>query len=269
MTSPIETMPRRHGGGPDARQATGCAPDSLGALRAATAAQRRFLGMPEDERTELTFFVEGRISVAHATTLEHHVRLLAEGQRARNFNGAYQLVNGPIIQEIFARYEPNRIQRAWNGRVADSHIESLRAVFLDCDAKRIKGISSTDSEKSAALAVAGSVIDYLAEFTGHDCIGRGDSGNGAFVLIAIIPTAPTDRTKLGIDRLLAYLNRKFGTEQVKIDSSVSNPARLMPCAGTMKRKGWNTPERPHRMTSFTCSESVKRIPLEELVGPLS
>lgn len=238
-------------------------------LRSTTEAQRRFLGMPDDEPTELTFFVEGRISVAHATSLDQHVRLLEAGQHVRNFNGAYQLVNGPIVPEIFARYEPNRIHRAWNGRVSDAHIQSLRAVFLDCDAKRLKGISATDVEKRAALDVAAAVADYLATFTGGDAIGRGDSGNGAFILIAIVPTPPTDRTTLGISRLLDFLNRKFGTEQVKIDVSVANPARLMPCAGTLKAKGWSTPERPHRMTSFACSESVQRVPLEDLIGALS
>jgi hypothetical protein len=70
---------------------------------------RKFLGIPTSELTELTFFVRGRIHVAHAMTELDQVRLLEEAQRMRGFNGAYQLVNGPINPALGARYQPNRI----------------------------------------------------------------------------------------------------------------------------------------------------------------
>lgn len=239
-------------------------PDPVAELGASTARIRRFLGMAPDEPTELTFFYEGRISVAHAMTAADHVRLLRDGEQRQGFNGAYQLVNGPIVREIFARYEPNRIVRAWNGRVSDPQIESLRAIFLDCDSLRIKGISATDDEKAAALEAAHAVAAYLTERAGRDAIGFGDSGNGAFLLIAVEPEPPTSETTKRISRLLTLLNKKFGTDRVKIDCSVSNPARLMPAPGTWKRKGYHTKDRPHRMTSFSCTKNVARVRLEDI-----
>lgn len=238
-------------------------PDSIGI---ATANIRRFLGMPDDEPTELTFFNEGRISVAHAMTFEDHVRLLRIGERERGFNGAYQLVNGPINPQVFARYEPNKIHRAWNGRVNDTMIQSLRAVFLDCDPERIKGISATDSEKQSALDVACTVAEFFRTTLGEGVVGQGDSGNGFFVLIAIEPVPPSAETTMKISKLLGLLHKKFGAPGVKIDTSVSNPARLMPSAGTWKRKGWSTPKRPHRITSFECHATVTRVPLEDICG---
>ena len=235
-------------------------------LAATTGRVRRFLGMPEDEPTELTFFNEGRIAIAHATTAAEHVRLLRDGERQRGFNGAYQLVNGPINPQVFHRYEPNKIHRAWNGRVNDTMIQTLRAVFLDCDPERLKGISATDLEKQSAREVAAAVADFFSKSVGESAIGRGDSGNGFFVLLALEPCQPSTETTTKISKLLGLLHRKFGKPGVKIDTSVSNPARLMPAAGTWKRKGWSTSERPHRMTTFTCADDVTRVPLEAICG---
>jgi hypothetical protein len=225
---------------------------------------RRFLGMSPDEPTELTFFYQGRIAIAHAMNAKDHVRLLREGERRDGFNGAYCLVNGPLVPEILARYEPNKIHRAWNGRVADEHIQQRRAAFIDVDPKRIKGISATDDEKNAALEVAHAVGALLTERCGRDAIGFGDSGNGAFLLVALEPFPPSEETTKRMTRLLTALNRKFGTARVEIDCSTFNAARLMPAAGTMKCKGWSTAERPHRMTSFSCTKTVARVPLEAI-----
>lgn len=233
-------------------------------LTAQTRRLRAFLGMPDDEPTELTFFVQGRIWLAQVTNLEHHVRALRKAEQIRGFNGAYQLVNGPLVPELFARYEPNAIDRAWNGRANDANILGLRAVFLDCDPKRIKGISATDAEKAAAYEVTMAVRELLKATVGDDAIGMGDSGNGYFLLVAVEPIVPTAETTKRIGALLALLQRKFGTDMVKIDGAVMNPARLMPAPGTWKRKGFSTKDRPHRKTSFECSSYPKRVPLEAI-----
>jgi hypothetical protein len=236
-------------------------------IATATANVRRFLGMPDDEPTELTFFYEGRVFLAHAMNSTQHVQLLRQAEKREGFNGAYQLVNGPLNPQLFFRYEPNKIHRGWNGRANDPMVLSLRALFLDCDPERIKGISATDAEKAEAKAVADAIAEAMGSAVGHNTVGRGDSGNGYFVLVALQPCEWSSETTAKISKLLGLLNRKFGVpKRVKIDTSVSNPARLMPAAGTWKRKGWNSPERPHRLTSFTCSETVERVPLEVLCG---
>jgi hypothetical protein len=225
---------------------------------------RAFLSMADDEPTELTFFVEGRIFLAQVVNVNEHIRALSVADGMRGFNGSYQLVNGPLVPELFARYEPNKVHRAWNGRANDANVRLVRSLFIDCDPKRIKGISSTDEEKASAADVAVKVYDLLAGAVGQNALGIGDSGNGYFLLVALEPVAPSQDVTNRISALLALLQRKFGTDLVKIDCSVSNPARLMPAPGTWKRKGWSTPERPHRKTSFGCTETVKRVPLEVL-----
>lgn len=226
--------------------------------------QRRCLGMPDEEPTELTFFCHGRISVAHALTAESHCQLLRAGERLRDFTAAYMLVNGPIDCRVLARYKSGEIHRATNGRVTDKEIETRRALFIDVDPQRPKGISATESEKREAHDVARAVYADLARKVGITSLAFGDSGNGFFVLLALEPCAPTPETTARISRLLGLLDQKFSTEHVKIDRSVSNAARLMPAAGTWKRKGEDTLERPHRLTSFSCRGEITRIPLEAL-----
>lgn len=239
--------------------------EDRGYLEVATALVRRFLLIGENEPVELTFFNEGRISVAYATGSDHHARLLREGERRHGFNGAYQLVNGPIDPALLYRYEPNEIAKAWNGRATDRDIATRRAVFLDIDPVRPKGISATDEQLLEAQDVADHVQEFLAGIVGANAIGRGCSGNGVFLLVALEPR-PVDPSDVGrISAFLKALHGSFGTAGVKIDSAVANPARLMPAPGTWKRKGRNAPERPHRQTSFSCRGQVDRVPLESLL----
>ncbi|MGC4091382.1 MAG: hypothetical protein QM756_26590 [Polyangiaceae bacterium] len=236
-----------------------------GELELNTALVRRFLGIEANEFVELTAFVEGRIHVAQCHGEDEQVRLLREAETIRGFNGAYMLVNGPIDPSLSARYEQCQWQRAFNGRAADRDVRQLRAVFLDCDPVRPKGISSTDEQLHESCEVSNAVETWLADTLGGPApIGHGCSGNGYFTLIAIEPVAPTAETTRRIADLLGLLNTKFGTPRVKIDTSVFNPARLMPAPGTWKCKGRDTAERPHRMTSFICRPNVVRVPLESL-----
>ena len=238
-----------------------------GAIAVCAGLLRKFLCIPTNELTELTFFVQGRIHVAQATTALDHVRLLEEGQRKRGFNGAYQLVNGPINPALGARYQPNRIHPAWNGRAGDADIGLRRAIFIDIDPVRPKGISATEDEKRAAYHVYTAVAEFLfGVLQDETVLGRGDSGNGFFILLAIEPTPISAESTAHIRRFLKLLASLFDTKQARIDTSVGNVARLMPAPGTWKRKGENTLERPHRRTAFKCLEVVSRVPMEKVIG---
>jgi hypothetical protein len=217
--------------------------------------------MADDEQTELTCFYEGRIHVAQVTDADHHVRLLREGQRRRDFSGAYMLVNGPLNPAIFARYEQNAIVRAWNGRAADGDILKRRALFIDVDPKRPKGISATGAEKREAYEVSAALEEWLGSVVGPYAIGHGDSGNGFYTLIALEPRDVDTSDVPRLSKLLGALNRRFGTERVKVDQAIFNAARLMPSAGTWKRKGRDSEDRPHRQTSFCCRPTIERVPL--------
>jgi len=238
-----------------------------GKLACETAIVRTFLGIAEDEPIELTGFSGAKPWVHQCTGLEAHVRALETVERSvPRFSGAYMLVNGPINPAICARYAQGRWVPATNGRANDRDIGTRRAIFIDIDPIRPKGISATDDERQAAWEVAQQVREQLESSFGRGPVGFGGSGNGWFLLLAIEPVPVVAAQAPAISRLLKALGRKYGTDRVSIDDTVINAARLMCAPGTMKRKGENTLDRPHRETSFCASLNMSRVPLSEVTG---
>jgi hypothetical protein len=240
------------------------APFDRNEIELGAALWRRFSGMPDDEPTELSIFVEGRVFVAPAMTAADHVRLLREAQTLRGFEGSYVPVNGPIVDGIFYRYPRNQIIRWARKRITDKDVRLVRSIFIDFDTddpERVSGISATDEEFHATWGPANECREWLARQIGPDPLAFGCSGNGHYVLIAIEPTPPSDETTKRIAAFLAVMNKRFGAPGVKVDGTVATPGRLMPCAGTLKAKGINTSERPHRTTTITCRPTIQRVPL--------
>lgn len=228
----------------------------------------RFLGLQKGEPVELVALYPGKAwpRVAYATSREHMFRLMREGDETTGIHGVYVIANR-IDPAIAARYELNQWHKSENGRATDSEILERRVLYIDVDSERPRGISSTDEEKKPCYAVVAAVEDFLRQALGDPqgfCLGRGDSGNGLSVFVALEPAPPSKDSTERVGKFLRALNLKFGTDRVKIDGSVANPARLVPMFGTRKRKGANTPERPHRLTYFTCRPEVARVPLEAI-----
>src|SRR5262249_6849909 len=119
--------------------------------------------------------------------------------------------------------------------------------LLDVDPERPSGISSTDEELGLALDVAKAARDWLLSVgVPASAIITAQSGNGAYVLVRLPDYEITDERVAAKKALLNFIADKFDTERVKIDRTVYNPARLACALGTMKVKGENIPERPHR-----------------------
>jgi hypothetical protein len=233
-----------------------------GYIEVALALWRRFVGVSDDEVQEVVAFVNGRPWVGYARTFEEQVELLKRAETKRGFAGSYLLFNR-IDPRIAERYAHGNIGPAQSGRASDKEITHRRALFIDVDPVRPKGISATNAERSAAHEVASGVRDLLLERIGQSSVGWGSSGNGYFLLVAIEPIEPDKDQGPRIRRLLDGLQTRFGTAGANIDGSVFNPARLMSAPGTWKRKGAGSEERPHRMTSFSCRASAPvRVPLE-------
>jgi hypothetical protein len=226
---------------------------------------RQFLDVQEGEPVELCVLPPSPKHIPHvayATSYADAVRLMREGTSVPRGTGVYVVPN-MIKRAIAARYTPNRWHRADAGRAADHEIELVRTVYIDCDAERPKGISATDGEKARAYELMRRVESFLVHRLGNDQpLGRGDSGNGYSIFIAVEPFAPTKATGERIERLLKALAANFVVPGAKIDTSVFNPARLVPAFGVLKTKGASGPDRPHRPTFFICRPNVRRIPLE-------
>lgn len=138
--------------------------------------------------------------------------------------------------------------------VNNQDISSRRWLLVDIDPVRyvdgeeVKGVCSTEAEKTEAWKVAVSVHDFLKENGFYEPVVC-DSGNGYHLLYRV--SLPNDIESARISHtFLAVLDSKFSTDKANIDVSVSNSARIVKLYGTIARKGDHTKERPHRLSGF-------------------
>lgn len=161
-------------------------------------------------------------------------------------SGVYLTMNA-IDPALLARCSNRMREIRKEPLTADKDVTRRRLVLIDCDCERPAGISATDGEVEAALAMAGRISSWLKAEGFPDPI-RADSGNGAHLLLPI--DLPNDDEGLVL-RFLVGLGAKFDTDAVKVDTSVHNPARITKLYGTLAKKGDSTKDRKHRYAQIT------------------
>ena len=194
-----------------------------------------------------------------------HISAVPEAlKRLLSFRGVYVTVN-PVNPDLLAR-AVNRLRPAGrNPTTADTDIVRRRWLLIDCDPKRASGVSSSNAEHESALAKAREIRDGLSSLGWPDPIMT-DSGNGAQLMYRI--DLPADDGEL-VRRVIGEI-AKASSEQVAIDTSVHNPARIWRLPGTMNCKGDSIPERPHRMARILDEPqdivSVSREQMQDIVS---
>ena len=194
-----------------------------------------------------------------------HISAVPEAlKRLLSFRGVYVTVN-PVNPDLLAR-AVNRLRPAGrNPTTADTDIVRRRWLLIDCDPRRASGVSSSNSEHESALAKAREIRDGLSSLGWADPI-MNDSGNGAQLMYRI--DLPADDGEL-VRRVIGEI-AKASSEQVAIDTSVHNPARIWRLPGTMNCKGDSIPERPHRMARILEEPqdivSVSREKMQDIVS---
>ena len=175
----------------------------------------------------------------------------------RGATGVYWTPN-PVNPDLLAR-SVNRTRRAERGAsTADGDITLRRWLLVDVDAKRPSGISSSEEEHDAAIERARLISVQLQE-SGWPCPITVDSGNGCHLMWRVDWPNDDDHRDLA-KRILAELERQYGTEHVEIDGAVFNAARLWRVPGTFARKGDSTEERPHRRSRVLAMPRLELVP---------
>lgn len=147
--------------------------------------------------------------------------------------------------------DPALLARSWNRATdyakhttADADVVRRRWLPIDCDVTRPAGISSTDGQHQMALALARQIRAFLQEY-GITTI-EADSGNGGHLLVPVdLPN--DDESRVLLERVLKALAHRFDTDQVHVDLTTFNAARIYKLYGTVAGKGDSTPDRPHRL----------------------
>ena len=167
----------------------------------------------------------------------------------------------PVDRALLAR-ATNRIAKGATSTTSDTNIVRRRWLLVDVDPVRPADISSTKEEAEAARALALAVRDYLHGL-GWPQPMVGMSGNGYALLYSIDLPNDAEATAL-VAGVLAHLDGRFSSDTVKIDTTVSNAARIGCLFGTLKVKGDSTPERPHRRSQIAVPKQLRPVPTDLL-----
>ena len=189
-----------------------------------------------------------------------HIAEAAEAiAQLRSYRGAYTTVN-PVKNDLLAR-ACNRLRGITKEpTTSDADILCRRWLLIDCDPKRVSGISSSDAEHEAAISTARKIKEGLSG-SGWPLPIMLDSGNGAQLMYRIdLPTADDDLVQRCISGIATASD-----EYVDVDLTVFNPARIWRIPGTMNCKGDNIPQRPHRMAQILHAPKKRKIVSEELL----
>jgi KaiC/GvpD/RAD55 family RecA-like ATPase len=163
--------------------------------------------------------------------------------------GVYWTLN-PVNPDLLAR-AANRTKGYADDTTKDDHILHRRWLPVDLDPKRPAGISSTDAEHAAALALADRVTAALIAEGWPEPV-KADSGNGAHLLWRV-DLANDENAELLLKNVLLALAERFNTKPdqgppVEVDRTTFNASRIFKIYGTTARKGDHTGERPHRLS---------------------
>src|SRR5262249_8413342 len=154
----------------------------------------------------------------------------------------------------------NKLVRCFQ-RTTDEDVDIDNWLFIDIDAKSSERttnskMSSTEAELNATSETGSAIQTYLHDEWGvpTQSMISAISGNGAYLLVnlpgyGIAEGWVTEKQKI-LSHLKARFSKKSQQPYGEVDISVHNPARLIGVIGTLKMKGHDTPERPHRRLRF-------------------
>src|SRR5215203_1837721 len=180
-------------------------------------------------------------SKGHATNhyfTDAHAAASCAAKEERQGRNVYQILNVLPADLVYRD----------GGGTKDKEVERRRWLMVDADPVRLSDISATTEEREKARHVADEVLAY-ARAQGWPEPHDFDSGNGFHLLFPI--DLPNDDETLALIRgVLEGLMLRFGTEDVKVDTSVHNASRVTRVYGTMNRKGKDSEPRPPRRSGL-------------------
>ncbi len=157
--------------------------------------------------------------------------------------GAYftlQVIDPRLIGRSFNRIKQSDIT------TSDRDVHFYRWLPIDIDPVRPAGISSSEAELSAAIALRDVVVEHVVTEMRFSRPIKAMSGNGTHLLFRLPDLPANDQNKKIIKDILADLAKLFDDNTVKIDQTVFNPARIWKLYGTYARKGDEVPAGDHR-----------------------
>lgn len=196
------------------------------------------------------------------------VRLLAKkGGRQKNYSGYFKSIDSllaalaPFADSDYGIYYTlNAINEACYGRIqrerfvenptttSDQDVMGRDLVLIDLDPKRPSDTNASDEEVKYAWEVAQRIRDFLRD-SGFCFPVMAMSGNGVHLLYRV-QMANTPAVQELVKDFLKALDMMFGDDRIDVDTSVFNASRIAKMIGTRSNKGFDSDERPQRLSYF-------------------
>lgn len=157
------------------------------------------------------------------------------------------------------------VNRMGSDPLCNDDMQWITRLFFDFDPIRPKDCASTNSELACAKRVATDARKIFKAMAWPEPL-MAISGNGSHLLYRThLPNTAEIRDMLGV--VYSGLREDYSNDQIEFDRAVKNPGRIAPLYGSMKRKGPNTPERPHRQSCIvTWPREWRQVSLRSLEG---
>lgn len=193
---------------------------------------------------ELGAFTEVRILNTKQGTLSGYYNDVDKLiQHIQPYDGQYNIyVTMNALSDGIEARSKNHLKIYAKNTTSDKEISCRRWILVDLDPERPAGISSTRQELEAAKKLGREIQDYLTGCGFPEPV-TALSGNG-FHLLYPVELPNTSETTSLVKGFLGALDSKFSTEQVKVDTTTYNSARITKLYGTISCKGDSTEERP-------------------------
>lgn len=167
-----------------------------------------------------------------------------------------------VNPDLLAR-APNKLVEYPKNTTTNAEIIRRCNLLVDIDPVRPTGISSTSDERQKAKELAQQISTTLTQKHAlPKPVMFNSSGNGYQLIYAIDLPNDEAATKL-VNDVLKALDRLFSNDDVKVDTSVGDPARIVKVAGTMTRKGEQVGDRKWRRAKIVSVNPVRVLVTQE------
>ena len=180
-------------------------------------------------------------------------------EHIQRYDGQYNIyITMNALSEGIEARGKNHLKNYAKNTTSDKEIRCRRWILIDLDPERPAGISSTEQELKLSEELGRKIQGYLTDCGFPEPV-TALSGNGFHLLYPVeLPNTP-EMTSLA-KGFLGALDSRFSTEQVKVDTTTYNAARITKLYGTVSCKGDSTEERPHRRSKILYAPK-KRVPV--------
>lgn len=180
-----------------------------------------------------------------------------------NIGNLFTSLNQPHLRNVTNRMSEGEA-------ITNDSIKIITRMFYDFDPERPKNTSATDVEICQAIDVRDNLVMKLAKI-GWPFPLLAMSGNGAHAQFRVALPNNAETSEM-ITAIYRGFKSEYSTDEVSFDTSVKNPGRICALYGTVKRKGIETPERPHRQSVYTIPndwQQVTKRQVEEVANAYS